>query len=114
MRSDPKLGNAWAWRPSRKRGDREDLGCGHYALPAASMDTNLEHADLDPSGRSTDDGGKVDKSTRITRLVVVPAEHLHQVTVGHGEIGVEDAGGETQGCRKRRELLPSTRAAAKK
>ena len=42
MRSEPKLGNACAWRPSRNAADRKHLGPGDDALAAAAMDTDLE------------------------------------------------------------------------
>ena len=43
VRSDPKLGNACAWRPSLERGDRQQLGRGDHALAAAAVDAHLKH-----------------------------------------------------------------------
>src|ERR1019366_8742516 len=49
MRSEPKLGNACAWRPSAKGGHREDLCGGDDALPSTAVDAYLEHAAASPS-----------------------------------------------------------------
>src|SRR5256885_13156158 len=41
----------------------------------------------------TDIGGQVGQPCRVAPFVVVPAEDLHQVAGGLGELGVEHAGG---------------------
>ena len=58
MRSEPKLGNACAYRPSMKRGDRQHFGAGYHALTATAVNANLEHreppaARCSPAGNGT-------------------------------------------------------------
>ncbi len=46
---------------------------------------------LRPGLRSADEDRHVDQAVRVAPLVVVPAEHLDEVAVAHGEPAVEDA-----------------------
>ncbi len=43
VRSDPKLGNAWAWRPSKKAAVESSSAPRHNALSAATVNSSLKH-----------------------------------------------------------------------
>lgn len=45
VRSDPKLGNACAWRPLVAGSDGKQLGRADDPLAAAPVDADLEHGD---------------------------------------------------------------------
>src|SRR4051794_14026319 len=100
IRSEPKLGNAWASWPSRNAATDSNSAAVTTPWPPrpCSRISNggvviLAHR-VRTSGRpGRDQAGQLDQPGGVAPLVVVPAEDLDQLTRGLGEQRVEDTGG---------------------